>query len=155
LTLYNYADHKGPKQADCFKYFPALSKKVLARMNQTRFLLSKAPYGYGVKNWHLVPYRTIAVDKNTLPYGSLIFIPAARGQKITPPGEQPFIHDGYFYAADTGGAIKKNHIDVFLANEKDNVFPRFIKSRKEKSFEAYLISNPHISNSIAFWHGRH
>ena len=100
----------------------------------------------------LIPYRSIAVDKTVIPYGTVIYIPAARGQQIRLPSGQTVRHDGYFYAADTGGAIKRNHIDVFGGTFKDNPFPNFIKSDSERTFEGYLISDSHIKEKLRLAH---
>lgn len=47
-------------------------------------------------------YRSVAVDPKLIPEGSRIYIPAYRP-----------INGGWFRAADTGGAIKSRHIDVY------------------------------------------
>jgi 3D (Asp-Asp-Asp) domain-containing protein len=47
-------------------------------------------------------YRSVAVDPKLIPEGSRIYIPAYRP-----------INGGWFKAADTGGAIKSRHIDVY------------------------------------------
>lgn len=46
--------------------------------------------------------RTIAVDPNVIPYGSIVYI-------------QDY---GYFIAEDCGGAIKQNRIDIFTASHE-------------------------------------
>jgi 3D (Asp-Asp-Asp) domain-containing protein len=46
--------------------------------------------------------RTIAVDPNIIPYGSIVYI-------------QDY---GYFIAEDCGGAIKQNRIDIFTASHE-------------------------------------
>lgn len=46
--------------------------------------------------------RTIAVDPNVIPYGSIVYI-------------QDY---GYYIAEDCGGAIKSNRIDIFTASHK-------------------------------------
>lgn len=52
----------------------------------------------------LVPYRSVAVDPKLIPLGSWVYIEAYRGAGSD---------DGWFYAMDTGGAIKGRHIDVY------------------------------------------
>lgn len=47
-------------------------------------------------------YRSVAVDPRLIPEGSRVYIPAYRT-----------INGGWFRAADTGGAIKSRHIDVY------------------------------------------
>lgn len=46
--------------------------------------------------------RTIAVDPNVIPYGSIVYI-------------QDY---GYYIAEDCGGAIKQNRIDIFTASHE-------------------------------------
>lgn len=110
-------------------------------------------YGLGVQNYKLVPYRTIAVDKNTIPYGSVIYIPAAKGATITLPDGTSVVHDGYFFAADTGGAIKGNHIDTFTGISEKNPF-KHVLSNEKKTFSAYLITEPEIRTFLKQEHGK-
>ncbi|CAN7370728.1 3D domain-containing protein [Phenylobacterium sp. LjRoot219] len=57
----------------------------------------------------VVAMRTAAVDRRLIPKGSILFIRETVGLKM-PDGSQ---HDGYWYASDTGGAIKGRRIDLF------------------------------------------
>ena len=57
----------------------------------------------------VVAMRTAAVDRKTVPKGSILFIKETVGLKM-PDGSA---HDGYWYASDTGGAIKGQRIDLF------------------------------------------
>jgi 3D (Asp-Asp-Asp) domain-containing protein len=73
------------------------------------------PWGYGVEDRALVPFRSLAVDADLIAYGSGLYLPALDG--LTMPGEAPwgaFVHDGCAVAADTGGAIVGMHIDTFV-----------------------------------------
>jgi 3D (Asp-Asp-Asp) domain-containing protein len=73
------------------------------------------PWGYGVQNRALVPFRSLAVDRDVIEYGTGLYLPALDG--LTVPGEAPwgdFAHDGCAVAADTGGAIVGMHIDFFV-----------------------------------------
>jgi 3D (Asp-Asp-Asp) domain-containing protein len=114
-------------------------------------LYSKAPagsVGQGVyingKKQELIPFKSIAVDPNEVPYGTKVFIPAAKGLKM-PNGT---IHDGVFHAQDTGGAIKNDdlHFDFFtgaIAGGLDvaiklNPFP-FVRSSKAHRFDAFIV----------------
>ncbi|MCC6214676.1 MAG: hypothetical protein IT376_07390 [Polyangiaceae bacterium] len=77
------------------------------------------PWGYGVQNRALVPFRSIAVDKDVIPYGTRVYAQELDG--VTMPGEAPwgaFVHDGCLQADDTGGAIVGAHIDFFAALEE-------------------------------------
>ncbi|MCC6668860.1 MAG: hypothetical protein IT375_34260 [Polyangiaceae bacterium] len=74
------------------------------------------PWGYGVQNKALVPFRSFAVDKAVIPYGSKVYVPELDGVAV--PGDSPwgsFVHDGCFSADDTGGAIIGKHVDWFVA----------------------------------------
>ncbi|MCC6901044.1 MAG: hypothetical protein IT377_18845 [Polyangiaceae bacterium] len=76
------------------------------------------PWGYGVQNKALVPFRSFAVDKSVIPYGSKVYVPELDGVAV--PGDSPwggFVHDGCFSADDTGGAILGKHVDWFVALE--------------------------------------
>jgi 3D (Asp-Asp-Asp) domain-containing protein len=111
-----------------------------------------AGFGDGVKNYFLVPFRTIAVDQTAIPYGSVIFIPAAKGKLVSLPNGKQATHDGYFFAGDTGGAIKKNHIDVFTGISSGNPFPLVIQSDENQPFEAILITDPEIIHTLTLLH---
>jgi 3D (Asp-Asp-Asp) domain-containing protein len=104
---YNYAGTSGTSQVDCSRYF----KHPVGR---TRFKPARGPFGDGVRNFILSPYRTIAVDPDVIPYGTVIYIDAARGLPFVMPDGTRRTHDGYFFAGDTGGLIRDNHVDVYL-----------------------------------------
>jgi 3D (Asp-Asp-Asp) domain-containing protein len=67
----------------------------------------------------VVAMRTAAVDKNLIPKGSILFIRETVGLKM-PDGSQ---HDGYWYASDTGGAIKGQRIDLFTGFSATSMNP--------------------------------
>jgi len=72
------------------------------------------PWGLGVQNRALVPFRSIAVDRTVIAYGTHVWIAELAGVKM--PGDPPtggFVHDGCVSADDTGGAIVGNHVDFF------------------------------------------
>lgn len=73
------------------------------------------PWGIGVQNRALEPFRSIAVDKNVIGYGSWVYVPALDGVTI-PAGAWggAFEHDGCLQAADTGSAIVGKHFDFFV-----------------------------------------
>jgi 3D (Asp-Asp-Asp) domain-containing protein len=71
----------------------------------------------GVQSRPLVPFRSIAVDKTFIPYGSKVYIPEFDGVQM--PSSYGFVHDGCFEADDTGGGIVGAHVDFFAA-EKQN-----------------------------------
>ena len=149
VTVYNYAAKPRQVQVDCSKYTPRFPQ------GRIRWQLARGPFGDGVPprrgelRMILVPFRSIAVDESQtpIPFKSVLYIPKARGYKITLPSGKTVLHDGYFYAADTGSAIKDFHIDVFGGISHDNPFPNFIRG-KDKNFEAFLIKNAWISETL-------
>jgi 3D (Asp-Asp-Asp) domain-containing protein len=67
----------------------------------------------------VVAMRTAAVDKNLIPKGSVLFIKETVGLRM-PDGST---HDGYWYASDTGGAIKGKRIDLFTGFSASSMNP--------------------------------
>jgi 3D (Asp-Asp-Asp) domain-containing protein len=57
----------------------------------------------------VVAMRTAAVDTRFIPKRTILFIKETVGLKMPDGG----VHDGYWYASDTGGAIKGQRIDLF------------------------------------------
>lgn len=137
---YNYAGTSTSYKVDCSAYFRI-------DVSRTKFRLAKGSYGDGVSNFVLVPYRTVAVDPATIPYGSVLYIPAARGTKLVLPSGSPVTHDGFFFAADTGGAIKGTHIDVFLGPSQSNPFG-FVKSTSSAAFRAYVLPAGEVAQEL-------
>lgn len=143
---FNY-EGTGTMQASCAKYFAGR----FASTGRVKFKQADSKWGHGVKNYSLVPYRTIAVDPKKIPYGSVVFIPEAKGKEITLENGDTFIHDGYFFAGDTGGAIKKNHIDVFTGNSKNHSF-NFIGNNSSKTFNAKIIKDESVIKEMTEMH---
>jgi 3D (Asp-Asp-Asp) domain-containing protein len=67
----------------------------------------------------VVAMRTVAVDKNFIPKRSVLFIKETVGLKM-PDGTA---HDGYWYASDSGGAIKGQRIDLFTGKGSGSMNP--------------------------------
>ncbi|MBF2027799.1 MAG: hypothetical protein IGS48_13720 [Oscillatoriales cyanobacterium C42_A2020_001] len=150
-TVYTFSGRGDSPQTNCAAYFTSLAPDVLNKVNRARFTVSPTLYGEGTRKYKLVPYRTIAVDRSQIPLGSVLYIPAARGQLITLPSGDRVYHDGFFYAADVGSGIQGNHIDVFLGISSQNPF-LFITSRSSGTFQAYLIQDPDISGALYALH---
>jgi 3D (Asp-Asp-Asp) domain-containing protein len=73
------------------------------------------PWGYGVQNRALEPYRSFAVDRDVIEYGTPLWVVELDGVAV--PGDPPwggFVHDGCVIAADTGGSIIGAHVDWFV-----------------------------------------
>jgi len=143
-TTYNYFSETGQSQADCSDLFDT-------DVSKTRFRLAFGPYGDGVEDYKLIPYRTIAVDPKYFPYGSVIYIPRARGNKITLPDGSVTYHDGYFFAGDTGRAILNTHIDVYIGVAEENPF-EWVRSYEDQTFKAMIVTDKEIIESLTKIH---
>lgn len=148
---FNFAKQGTTAHAKCKSFFPSLKDSVIQAMNRSLFAVAKGHYGDGSGGFILVPYRTIAVDKTVIPLGTLIYIPSVRGKEVILPSGTKIKHDGYFFAADVGGAIKQNHIDTFLGITRKNPFPH-VKSDKTKTFEAFTINDSKIKDALKALH---
>ncbi len=103
-------------------------------------VVQNAPFGFGVENYRLMPYRTMAVNPRQILIGSVLFVPQAYGVML-PAGE---IHDGFFFAHDAGRAIQQGRIDLFVGDEddQDNSFSRSPRLRHPKEIDVYLVQEP-------------
>ncbi|MDP2765473.1 MAG: 3D domain-containing protein [Brevundimonas sp.] len=66
-----------------------------------------------------IAMRTMAVDPRYIPRRTRLFIPETVGMRM-PDGT---IHDGYWYASDTGGAIKGQKIDFYTGHGRGSMSP--------------------------------
>lgn len=147
-VTFNY-DGRGRRQIDCSIYFGGR----FGSSGEVKFKVAYSKWGEGEQDrgYALVPYRTIAVDSNHIPFGSVVYIPKARGVKISLPDGTKFTHDGYFFAGDHGGGIKGNHIDVFTGSLKKHPFP-WIGSNSSKTFNAHLVHDQDIIRGMTKIH---
>lgn len=78
------------------------------------------PWGRGANGQTLEPLRSIAVDRGTVPLGTVIYLQEWDGYKVPEDenGIGGFIHDGCFRADDVGGWIKGSHIDIFAGTRE-------------------------------------
>ena len=150
IYVLNYAGRSKEIQNDCrdcekYKKYDSYKKtgKVLWEFS--------SDFGKGVLNFKLKPFKTIAVDPSKIPYGSVLFIPEAKNTIYIDENGERKIHDGYFFAADTGSKIKGNHIDLFLGNTNINPFS-FVKSDENKTFEALIIRDLEIMEKVQKLH---
>jgi 3D (Asp-Asp-Asp) domain-containing protein len=67
----------------------------------------------------VVAMRTVAVDSNVIPRRTRLFIKETVGLPMPDGGT----HDGYWYATDTGGAIKGEKIDLFTGHGSSSMKP--------------------------------
>lgn len=118
--------------ADCSDDCPSCAAFALG---ESRFLRVDHPDVLAGRTYGLVPYRTVAVRDGTLPAGTVVFIPAARGLRL-PNGLR---HDGYFFVADTG-ALNGNQLDLYVGSRSLNW--RIIGSgRSGKTMPAYVVTD--------------
>jgi 3D (Asp-Asp-Asp) domain-containing protein len=68
------------------------------------------PFGRGAGKRPLIPFKSVAVDRNVIQIGEPLYIPEFDGLQL-PDGS---IHDGCVRADDTGGGIKKRKMDFFV-----------------------------------------
>lgn len=111
--------------------------RVINTVGSGRFDFVAAAYGMGVKGYHLIPFKSIAVDKSLIPIGSKIFIEEAVGAKL-PDGS---VHDGIFYAHDVGSGIKDMHIDIFTGNGDQSQFLERVGIRNLKKTKIYVVED--------------
>jgi 3D (Asp-Asp-Asp) domain-containing protein len=146
---YNYAGPGPSAQVDCSARYPRHPAT-----GRSRFKASNKPYGEGASGARLVPFRSIAVDPRFIRHGTVLYIPAARGVSFSDSDGEKRSHDGYFFAADTGGAIKGPHIDFFLGARGANPFG-FIGSSKKQTFEAFVIDEDELEKLLGDAHELH
>jgi len=142
---YNYAGVTSTDLVDCSSIFKF-------DVSKTKFREAHGLYGDGLDDYILSPYRTLATDGSKIAPGTVLYVPQARGAKIVLTNGRVIIHDGYFFAADKGGAIKDNHIDVFIGINQTAPFFPWIKSNQTKTFEAYIISDKKIISDLSDLH---
>jgi 3D (Asp-Asp-Asp) domain-containing protein len=79
-----------------------------------RWKVSPEPHAIGASGCALLPFRSAAVDKRVIPLGTKLIIPETQGLAL-PDGT---VHDGVWYAMDTGAAIKRDRVDLFVGSGK-------------------------------------
>lgn len=144
---FNYAGTTTEFPTDCKDYF-----KI--DVSKTKFREAFGPYGDGYDNYILEPYRTIASDNTQIPLGTVIYIPKARGAIITLKSGRVITHDGYFFIGDRGGAIKGNHVDVFIGTHAKATFFPWVGSVETKTFEAFIVKDQYIINELKNYHAQ-
>jgi 3D (Asp-Asp-Asp) domain-containing protein len=138
--LINMAGIGTPEPVDCSPYY---SQGVPEGLTKQRWADAVGPFGDGVDGLQLVPFRTIAVDRRTVKYGTVLFVPEAVGAVVPLPGGCTVKHDGYFFAADKGGGVSGNHIDTFQGYASGKHLP-YAPGDASRTFAAYVITRPDI-----------
>lgn len=155
---YTYHGLGSYDQVDCkggYARYPS-TKRV-------RYRLSPYEFGEGVNDYILIPYRSIAVASREFAYGTVLFVPAAKGIPVTLPNGCVISHDGYFFAADTGAAMQRDsgragrehHVDIFTGIDKDkhSQIP-IVSDTPEVRFEAWVVSDPEKKAFLKKIHSR-
>ena len=137
-VAYMYVDSRGPEQVVCDKYFGDLSTRIKSATRRARFQQFHHPQACDVRVIRLMAVRTVAVERERIKMGTVLYIPKLRGETFWNNGEI-FVHDGYVIASDTGGAIEDNHIDMFVADANVEPFPDIVRSNPRGTFEAYPV----------------
>ncbi len=145
-VLYGHAGKTDAFKPDCSRWYNPNRFTV----EKNKFAISDGPFGRGAR-YYVLPYRSIAVDSTVIPYGTVLYIPDARGKQVTLPNGTIGTHDGYFFAADTGSAIKGNHIDTFIGPTTVNPFSH-VKSTATGTFKAYIVNDANIKNKLLVAH---
>lgn len=145
-TTYDFVGLAPGPAVDCTRWYPRFGA-----IGRSRFRASPSALGVGAHGVP-VPFRTIAVDQRHIPKGSVVYVPAARGVTVVLPSGARVAHDGYFYAGDSGGGVRGNHIDVFLGLAKTNPFP-FARGSARATFPAYLLEDRALEDALASLHG--
>jgi 3D (Asp-Asp-Asp) domain-containing protein len=135
---YAFIDDDGPEQTDCDAWLGDLSDAVKLATRKARFTPVSHSEGCGVRNIPLMPFRTIAVDASIVPIGSVIYVPELRGRAFRYNGHD-YVHDGYLFAGDRGGAIRGRHIDVFMTDDPETPLEDLFASTRTRTFEAHIV----------------
>lgn len=106
-------------------------------LGQNRFVRQRA--ALSGKTYGLVPYRTVAVALNGLPFGTVLFIPAARGLRM-PDGKR---HDGYFFVADIG-AMRSSQLDLYAGTQRLTWWIIGSGTARSRTSTAYIVTDPAV-----------
>ena len=139
VKTYNYQNVSNDFFVDCKSIYPRHTG-----IGKTKFREANGVYGDGLDDYVLSPYRTLATDGSYIKPGTALYIPKARGAKIVLKNGRTIIHDGYFFAADKGGAIKGSHVDVYIGVSKAASFFPWIGSSESKKFEAFIVKDAKV-----------
>lgn len=145
METFNFHSTGSFEQVNCKSYFDHRPSHFV------RFFKVNSRFGLGVSGYHLVPFRSVATDPKFVPTGSVLFIPEAKGVRVTLSDGTNWTHDGYFLAADVGGAIRGNHFDVFIGTSPKNPFS-FVTSSSHSKKKAYLVTDATIRAKLRAMH---
>jgi 3D (Asp-Asp-Asp) domain-containing protein len=81
-----------------------------------RVLPPDQPWGVGLDNRPLVPFVSLAIDRDVIPLGTHLYIEELDGALL--PGLMLSFHDGCVVADDTGDRMKGNRLDWFVGRHE-------------------------------------
>ena len=149
-------------QTDCSDRFHHLSLSTQKNIKRQTFfhIGEEDKYGLGgTEKYRLIPFRSIAVDRSKIPWGTALYIPGLRGAAITLPDGSAAKHDGYVYAVDKGGQITGNHIDFFEGLPREIGTPvvaaSVITSNPARTFSAYIVQDDDVVTYLRKLHVRY
>lgn len=142
-VLYSVAGKGKASLVDCALPEYRCARCAAFNLGQNRFVKLMSADGLGAKPYGLVPYRTIAVKRNQLKLGTVLYIPSARGLKL-PNGQK---HDGYFFVADTG-ALHSSQIDLYTGLKPLGWKILGSGTKRSKSVSAYVVTDPAVVKSL-------
>lgn len=145
-AYFAYVDANGPEQTDCDDRLGNLADGVKRATRRARFQTVAHDQGCGSRHIPLLPFRTVAVDPEIIPLGSVIYAPELRGRTFAFEGKL-YVHDGYLFAGDHGGAIHGRHVDIFTGAAGSNPFPVLISSTASRTFAAHLVDPGDIADT--------
>ena len=118
----------GSSGGDATEIAPTLSDEQTALMNgdpawRASARLYHAGGGGATGNDSLgcrpIAMRTVATDPRVIPRRTKLFIRETVGLRMA----DGTTHDGYWYASDTGGAIKGNKVDLYTGHGRGSMSP--------------------------------
>lgn len=116
---------------------------------ESRYAVSKMPWGYGLGTCDLKPFKTIAVDPRVIEPGSVVQIDETVGMRM----DDGTIHDGLWIAEDVGSAIKGKHLDLFVGTKDEGSLFSRNKIRRWDHMHVTLVSAPHPPRGLSCLHG--
>jgi 3D (Asp-Asp-Asp) domain-containing protein len=94
------------RNCECAAECPRTGQKICYELlDKGRF-----PWGRGANGKAITPLRTVAVDSDTIPLGTVLYIPELDGLRDL-AGKA---HDGCFVAEDRGSKVKGRQVDIFV-----------------------------------------
>jgi len=140
VAVFNAGGLGRTRSADCAPFFPKSNARFSIGRQRFFKVGEEAPWGRGIAGYRLVPFRTIATDRGFIRSGTVLYLPRLRGMRFTNTDNSTIVHDGYVFAADVGGSIKRCHIDFFGGGQSDARFFPFTSGKKHpRPLEAYIV----------------